>query len=251
MSFYKLTDGIYKCDIPYEDGFTCSFIFENGNRQILADFGATKNDVTDIIVPAVKEANFNPSLLICSHCHSDHCGGLEYTSEFFPHSEAAAFSADYNLQKKTVRRLTDGEILLDRYKVLNLKGHTDDGMGILDIKSGILVSFDSLQQYGIGNYGLNVDNPTGYKETLEKVRNMHLNGIISSHGYFPMGISAFGEDVPEYLNASVEAFKLTEDFTLKNKNLTPREIEEEFTLNYPELPKIPAWTFMNILKFTH
>lgn len=250
MSFYRLTDGIYKCDIPYEDGFTCAFIFENGNRQILADFGATKSDVTDIIVPAVKEAKFNPSVLICSHCHSDHCGGFEYAVDFFPNGEITAFSVDYNLQGKTVRRLNDGEILLDRYKVFNLKGHTDDGMGILDEKNGILVSFDCLQQYGIGNYGLNVDNPKGYKETLEKVRNMHLNGIISSHGYYPLGISAFGKDVPEYLNASVEAFKLTEDFAVKNRNLTPQEIEEKFALIYPELPKIPAWTFMNILEYT-
>lgn len=245
MSFYAVSKDIYMCDIPYEDGFTCSFIFENNGEQILADFGATKSDVDNVIVPALQESGFNPRYLLVSHLHPDHCGGLEYATEIFPNSKVLAFAQDF--KQANIHQLKDGEVFLNRYKVINLKGHTDDGLGVLDTENGILVSFDCLQQYGIGNYGINIDNPTGYVETLNRVGSMDLKGIISSHAYFPLGISAFG-NVKDYLEISRTAFDFTLKIALDRKTDSPEEIARTFASTHPELPKISAWTFMHILE---
>lgn len=207
VDFFKIKDGIYKLNIPYDDGFTSIFALENCKEWMVVDFGATDYDGKFYIISAIKKMGFVPKYLVCSHIHEDHSGGLKIIAKEFPKAEIWTFSRDLKIEKN-INYLTDEQIFLERYKFLSLKGHTDCSCGILDMKNNVLLSFDCLQGIGIGKYSPNIDNASEYEKTLKKILSLNLDGIVASHEYEPFGSVAFGkEEVFEYIDACRKAFE--------------------------------------------
>lgn len=250
MKFEKISNDIYKLNIPFEDGFTCIFALNHG--KIIMDSGACDSDAENYIIPAIEEMGFTPEYFICSHMHSDHCGGFDVLAKKF-HSECfAAFSHDFTPHCKNLHYLSDGELLPDGYKILSLKGHTLDSIGILDTKTNILVAADAFQLFGIGRYGTNIDTVSGYIETLNKTKNLKLSALISSHDYVPCGCNAFGNDnVEKYISVCFDALTLIENTILENTEKNPQQLADTFNETHKDLPILSGWTFQNVINYLH
>lgn len=248
MGFEKIAEDIFKLNIPYEDGFTCVFALNGG--KIIVDSGACKDDVTKYIVPSITEMNFSPEYLICSHMHPDHCGGMDELARTFKNAYAAAYSPDFAPDSKKVLYLSDGEILFERYKIITLKGHTGDSVGILDMKTNFLLGADAFQLFGIGRYGTGLELPGEYVKMLEKVKSLNVSAIISSHDYEPCGCNAFGKDeVKNYISVCFDALKLLEDTIFENPEKTAEELALIYNTTHKNLPLLSSWTFQNVINY--
>ncbi len=261
MLFRCVAEDIYKLDFTCGDGYTSVFAFHNSGRWILADSGSTVADADNCIIPAVKALCFVPECLICSHLHDDHYGGFRRLCEVFPFAQTASYGAEEVPGVKNRYRLTDGELYLDRYRIVALGGHTDESVGIYDIKNNILVSFDGLQLFGIGAYGTNIKDFAAYIKTLEKVSAMNLDGIVASHAYEPYGAEAFGKKrVENYLNGCRDAVKLIVDIIYNIIDIehlqdypaeliaeAAKEAAKAYRSEHKNLPVISEWTFQNAI----
>lgn len=116
MRFEPISDGIYKLNIPFEDGFTSVFAFENGGQWMLMDFGATDSDVNEYIIPSINELGFEPTCLLCSHTHSDHFGGLKRAVEVYSSAKLYAFTELPKEYRDISVHLDDGTFCLTDIK---------------------------------------------------------------------------------------------------------------------------------------
>ncbi len=192
----KLKDGIYRICIPFENIYTTSFVLVEGANAVILDSGNCDSDAEKYIIPEVKEMGVNVKYLVSSHTHQDHHGGINALKMAFPNAVSVLFAEN---------TLTDGQILLNRFKVLNLKGHTNDSLGILDLKTNTLLSCDSLQMYGIDRFKTLVEDKEEYLKTIERIKSLSLDAIIASHEYEPLGSIAEGEKISEFLQECVNA----------------------------------------------
>ncbi len=79
----------------------------------------------------------------------------------------------------------DGDVVLDRFKLIHLSGHSDDGMAILDTKINSLISGDVLRARGVDRRRTYFTDYTLYIETLERVKTLDVDAMIASHEYEP------------------------------------------------------------------
>ncbi len=204
--FEKLYEGAYLLKIPFENIYTSVFLFVEGNHAILLDSGCNDKDVEDYILPSLHEMGVRPTLLLCSHLHSDHCGGIPRLLKEYTDIKVGLFAADSPYCNSRVCKLTDNQIILNRFKVLNLKGHTPDCLALWDKKTNILFSCDSLQAKGIDKYPTNYCNKTMYLNTLNRVKDLDLACIIASHEYEPYGDRYESKDeIKQLLGVCVES----------------------------------------------
>lgn len=183
--FQKEIGGIYRLKVPFENLYTSVFLIENGGEYILVDCATKKKDVDEWIEPALKKFGIDFSKideLIVSHDHSDHSGGLEGI-----------------LQKNSKIRVVRALETIDGLEIYPLRGHTDDCIGVLDLRTGTLISCDGLQGAGVGIYRCYVENKKGYLATIEKIEHdKRINNILFSHAYEPWEKEgAFGREEVE------------------------------------------------------
>ncbi len=198
----KLSEGIYRVCIPFENIYTSSFFLIENNNAIILDSGSNNDDAERYIMPQIDRLKVNVKYLVSSHTHEDHHGGIEVLKRMFPDAVPALFSKGV----KDSHCLTDGEVLLDRFKMLNLKGHSDDSLGVLDVKNNILLSCDSLQLRGVGRYPTYFYDYHQYINTIERIRKLKPTSIIASHDYVPCGYIAKGrKEIEIYLEEAVKA----------------------------------------------
>ncbi len=191
--FEKITDGIYRLRVPFEDIYTSVFALAEEGKCILLD-SACEGDVEVYIIPALQKLGVTPDYLIASHYHSDHAGGMAALGIAYPNATFEAYQ--------------DGERLLDRFLILNLKGHTDDCLAIYDEKTRTLISCDCLQAYGIGRYPTSIEDTAAYMQAIERVRGLSPSMIIASHEYEPYGaIMKSKSEIEKFLLACEQAVK--------------------------------------------
>ncbi|MBO5281407.1 MAG: MBL fold metallo-hydrolase [Clostridia bacterium] len=247
MRFELLTDGIYRLKVPFENIFTSVFALVEDNKCILLDSGCNERDVNQIIIPALDAAGFVPQMMICSHLHSDHSGGMQALLKAFPKAKAGLFARNKYFDGETIH-LSDGGLLSNRFRVLNLKGHTDDCLAVLDEKTSTLLSFDCLQLFGVGRYGTAFSDCAEYLKTLERVRDMRLEHIIASHEYVPCGSVANGQkEVNEYLDQCEKAVACVRNFAEEHADLGFDETARLYNAASPLLPPIGATLISSII----
>ncbi len=236
MSMEKVNDGIYRICIPFEGVYTTAFILTNGKDALILDSGATSGDAKNYIVPAVSKTGVSVKYLLTTHDHSDHSGGMNELKKTYP-------------KAMQVQHPKDGDIFFKRFKIISLSGHTEDSIGVLDIKTNTLLTGDCLQMYGVGSWGGNFDNYRQYLDSINRVRNMRLETIITAHDYIPYGYKANGEEeIERLLKISEKAvFELVE-FVKDNDMLSDVDTALKFRKEYPELPPIGADKVTNIRK---
>ena len=173
ISFYKETDSIYRLRVPFEDLYTSVFLVRAGNDAVLVDCATTAYDVDEVIIPALSELGYSLDklkALVLTHIHGDHAGGLERILELLPNIEIVA----------------DAREIFEGVSTYPLPGHTLDMIGVLDLRTGTLISGDGLQGAGVGKYRCSVKSEDIYFETIDRIRNdTRITNILFSHAYEP------------------------------------------------------------------
>ncbi len=182
MSFEKEEKGIYRLTVPFEAIYTTVFALHEGDKWILCDTATTSDDVKTYILPALQRLGAVPDSIFCSHSHRDHVGGLSSLRDAFP----------------AAKLITEPTVLLDRFEICSLKGHSEDSLAIYDRSTRTLLSFDCLQQRGIDKYRSGISNKDEYLRSIALVRSMNVERILFSHAYDPCGYSVKGKEETEY-----------------------------------------------------
>ncbi len=195
-----LDDGIFRLCVPFEQVYTTVFLLRAQERWILMDGAASAEDAVQYVLPVLAAENISPEFILRSHHHGDHAGGIPRIAAAFPDAKVGLIP-DGRHECGAYFPLADGDVLLGRFQVLNLKGHTDNGLALLDLQTRILISADCLQAGGIGKYGVSFTDRAAYLQSVERVRALQIDRIITSHDYAPYGFQAVGRTAVEaFLN---------------------------------------------------
>jgi len=240
-SFEKLLDGIYRLKVPFQEIYTSVFLIETNDGTILFDFATTSSDAENIIIPALKELDKYPDFLVASHTHGDHVGGLKRIYKEYPRSKILMYDKAYQEEHKDldITILENGQYICAKIKALNLSGHSNVCCVLLDERTNTLLTGDAVQLYGISHYGLVVSNIKGYIDTINILKGLKPENIVTSHEYVPLGAVAFGRKTTEtYLDCSIECFEWAKEFILSRlkKSMGDEDILNEY--NCQGLPLI-------------
>ena len=195
MSFVKEVEGVYRLKVPFEDLYTSVFLIRIEQGYLLVDSATYVSDVDEYILPALKEMGLSITdihYLVLTHKHGDHVGGKNRILELAP-------------SIKIVQEIP--LIALKGLTVYELKGHTLDCIGVLEERSGTLISGDGLQGYGVGKYRCSLESKEEYIKTIEKIRqDKRIENILFSHAYEPWyKDGAFGrEEMKKCLENCIE-----------------------------------------------
>jgi glyoxylase-like metal-dependent hydrolase (beta-lactamase superfamily II) len=171
--FIKECEGIYRLKVQYTTVYTSIFLIETERGDLLVDTASYDDDINNVLVPAL--AKMNKSLeglyaIVITHDHFDHSGGLKRIREIVP----------------DVRVITELCNLTDNISTYPMAGHTEDCIGVLDTRSGTLISGDGLQGAGVDKYRCSVRKREAYLETIERIKNDgRIENILFSHAYEP------------------------------------------------------------------
>ncbi len=176
-------DGIFRIRIPFHQIFTSVFCIEADVGKILVDCGSTADDVDCRIVPALEAIGCtlqDVRMLVLTHRHGDHAGGLHRLLSLAPHLEV----------------ITEVCVLCEGISTYPLAGHTADSIGVLDGRTGTLISGDGLQGAGVDKYRCALKLPEAYLETLDRIReDERIENILFSHAYEPWNTDGvFGQE---------------------------------------------------------
>ena len=203
---------IYRIEIPFEDIYTTVFLVRTEEGWLLFDTATFPSDMDEYVFPALERLGARLKCVFISHNHRDHAGGLARVMEKFP--DAAIITGCEAVKEKFegVTIPKDGEMLMGCLRAVAIHGHTADSFGLLDMRSGTLLTGDCLQAYGIfgsGNWGANIRFPAEHLSALEKLRKLGLKTLIASHDYHPCGNIARGAtEIERYLNQCAAALEL-------------------------------------------
>ena len=204
----KLKDGIFRIKIPFDKIYTSSFVLVEKNDAVIYDFGSNCSDAEKYIIPELNALNVTVKYLALSHDHGDHSGGIDAMMAKYPDARVISMKGKWGEPSN------DGDVLLNRFKVVHLKGHSDDGMAILDMRTNTLLSGDTLQVWGVDRYKTYFTAYTPYIEALEKVKALCVDEIIASHEYEPCGAIAEGE---EQISVFLDECKRAADYREKQE----------------------------------
>ena len=147
-------------------------VAQGGNA--LVDCATYDRDVDEWIVPALKGIGMSlrdVNHLILTHDHLDHSGGKDRILQLNPNVVVV----------RSVRPLSLGGIV-----TYDMRGHTNDFIGVLDARSGTLISGDGLQGEGVGKYRTALASEVEYLKTIDKIRkDERVKNLLFSHAYEP------------------------------------------------------------------
>lgn len=205
----KLSDEIFKLEVPFENIYTAVFFVKTKNGFTIIDTADKASDAENYILPAMKELGIGEdsvTAILLTHTHGDHVGGAAFLVERCKNAYVYGFSKPWNLSETDkFITLSDGDIIDESIKAVELKGHDLSNGGFLHIPSKTLISGDSIQLYGLYAYGLLIRYPKLYLESLKKLSVMEIENIFASHNNVPLGACAIGKKASkEYLKCAKE-----------------------------------------------
>lgn len=200
QEFEKITGGIYRLCVPFEDIYTGVFLIEANGGYLLFDTASSAADAEVYIIPALAHMNAAPEQILISHSHADHAGGLARLAAQFPNAKIGILDAAYAERHPDwhLCDICDGEFLLNCIQILYLPGHTPDSIGLFDTRTNTLLSADCLQLRGIGRFGIGIADLNDYKKTLDRLAHMDIEYICAAHEYEPLGCFAAGKENVNY-----------------------------------------------------
>ena len=212
--------------------------------DIIVDSASNVGDAETYIIPAIADMGIEPDLIIISHSHSDHAGGLERLASEFPNANIGMLDA--KIAKRYFDRsvvFSDEDILYNCIKILNLPGHTPDSLGLLDMRTNTLISCDCLQLCGIGRYGTGITDAQEYIQTLNSLLNMGIDNIIASHDYVPLGYIALeSENAERYIKECMSYALRLQAFVRESSTADAKAIARRYNFANPALPPVPEST---------
>ena len=245
-----LTSDITRLRIPYADVFTSVFLVGTEEGMLLFDTGSYPADIEGRILPALAEIGVPLTHVMLSHTHEDHAGGLATLLAHHPGVTVVAGSnaiarKHEGLALSVVR---DGDILLGVLRVVSIPGHTTDSVGLLDTRTGTLLSGDGLQLYGLfaaEPWGANISFPAAHLAALDRLAALPIAAIYPAHAYHPLGDAYIGEEgVFRALALSREPLLLMRDMLLASPEKSDVALAAAY--NAQDLPRVTPTAFAAI-----
>ena len=168
-----------------EDDGVRFYLLTGTEKAALIDTGMTTSDAREI----AEKITDLPLILINTHADPDHISGNGAFEEFYM-SPAEEDNYRENNGKGTIIPVREGDVidLGERpLMVIDIPGHTPGSIAILDEKSRVLISGDTVQDGKIFMFGKyrNID------DYIESLKHLHLYGgqydeVYPMHGTFPV-----------------------------------------------------------------
>lgn len=226
---------IHRLVVPFLDIYTTIFLVETEEGTVVYDTATYPEDMDNWLVPALRELGVEkPVWVVISHNHRDHAGGLARFAQLYPNTPIAAGSeaCGERVPGRTVRVLSDGETLAGPLKAVTVPGHTADCVGILDTRTGTLLSGDGLQLYGIygsGAWGANISLIPEHIAAGKKLKEMDIQTVLASHNYHPRDWRADGKEaVADYIDQCARALKDIRLYAMQYPELDEQEVAERY-----------------------
>jgi len=162
------------------DGMICCYLFVGRRQALLLDtgFGEIRID------RAARELTDRPVFVINTHTHPDHIMGDKFFSRVYAHPLGIARVKHPNVLPATEGMIFDLEGIC--LSVIELPGHTPDGIGLMDYSSGMIFTGDVLE-----TENFTVRSLPGYIRSMKKLLALKdkVRDIYPSHGQYPVSMS--------------------------------------------------------------
>ena len=192
-----------------------------GDRNVLVDTGLARDPSR--LISRIRSAlnGSDLDMLVLTHCHADHVGGLdavarEFGCKAYAHPEDAARLREgdseyildrmfgFRLGKCDVGDLPDGHVIDTgdhRLRVVHTPGHTRGSICLYDEATCALISGDTLFAGGVGRTDFPGGSRSDMERSLNSLRRFDIKGLYPGHGihvehdgndYLAEGLSMFG-----------------------------------------------------------
>ena len=219
---------IRRITIPYKDIYTSVFILDTKDGTVLFDTASSAFDAENYILPELR--NRDVRYIFISHNHRDHAWGLARLMEVYPKACIVTQNATLTEQYSS-------------FSVLSPEEGTD-AQALLDTRSGILLTGDCLQAYGIyggGQWGACIRAIPEHLAALEKLRHMPITDVLMAHDYHPFGNEVYGtEEIHRCLDICATALQQVKDVLSQNPELSDQEVADLYNRD-SGLPTVPAF----------
>ncbi|QOR70072.1 MBL fold metallo-hydrolase [Ruania alkalisoli] len=222
-SFTRITENVYLLKVPFTGVWTGVTLVLGEGAPILVDSGGFAETVDSTIVPALAELDITLAdigWVLATHIHGDHVGGIARMRELAPSiqvgvlRESDARMRDPLAYSREIRakfpehsaapppvldgvvpdRLLDDGDMVGPLQTIHTPGHDTDACCFFDVRSGTLITGDSLQLNGTTSQGCSLlFDPARYRASLLRLLAMPVQNIICGHPYLPLGEVAVGD----------------------------------------------------------
>ena len=246
----SITPHIHRLVVPFEDIYTTVFVLTTDEGAVLFDTATYPEDIDNYIVPALQFLGIAAQELqyvVISHNHRDHAGGLARMAQLYPNTAVAAGSTacGERIPGREVQVLQDGDRLLGCLEAVAIPGHTIDCVGLLDPRTGTLLSGDGLQLYGIygsGPWGANISHIKEHLAAGKRLHERNIAAIIASHNYHPCDYRADGEEVGRYIDECAHALRAVREYILPRQDVSDNDLAAQYNA-VSGLPTVGAHVF--------
>lgn len=164
-----------------DDGKVRSFLIVGVLRAILIDTGFLE----DHIIDEVQKITNKKVDVILTHGDKDHIGGLRDFKRCYIHPRDAHF-IDYPLSINYIKEKDIFSIGDYCFEIIEIPGHSDGSIALLDRKKKLLLSGDSVQKGPIYMFGRHRHLDL-YIESLKKIsKYQDIETILPSHHDYPL-----------------------------------------------------------------
>ncbi len=152
-------------------------------RLLLIDTGAGIPAYDPLLQEAVEDSNGRLALILITHGHRDHIGGLGAVSRMYPDAVARKFSG--GKPPSRFQPVAGGELIrLDgmTLKAIHTPGHAADHLCFYWVEARVLFSGDLILGEGTAVIPRIGGSLTDYLESLERLRSLDIRRIHPGHG---------------------------------------------------------------------
>ncbi|MBD3940185.1 MBL fold metallo-hydrolase [Microbacterium sp. NEAU-LLC] len=222
--FTPVVDGVFLLKVPFTGVWTGVVLVLGDGAPILIDSGGGAETVDSTIVPALAELGLGLSdigWVLATHIHGDHVGGIARMRALAPSIRVAVLrESDARMREplaysREIRarfpehsappppvldgvepdRLLDDGDMVGPLRTIHTPGHDTDAACFLDIRTGTLITGDSLQLNGTISQGCALlFDPARYLASLQRLLSLPVHNIVCGHPYLPLGEIAIGDD---------------------------------------------------------
>lgn len=207
----EFAENMYVLDEPR----TRAYLIVGGEKALLIDTLFEEDKVLD----EVQKITDLPVEVVLTHGHPDHIGGIGYFDSCYINEKDANLLPD-GIQ---VNAITEGDVLTCgdyNFEVIEIPGHTDGSIALLDRSHRMLISGDSVQPGPIVMFGDGV-NMEAYISSMEKLMGYEndIDYIFAGHHDYPVGseyIRYAYEDAVALLNGELSGTPTSAMGAVKN-----------------------------------